>query len=86
MKNQNPALAQLIGDLHAHSTLTSSGLDSEQASEVVFHRLRAEDARHHVEMRSSVSKCCRADVGYFQTQHAFCSECGESCEVVPNHN
>lgn len=70
----------LFNNLKEHAELTATGLDSEQASEVVFHKLRliqTEDAR------SSVSSCCASEI-LFDQLGPYCTGCGESCNLVPN--
>lgn len=81
--NTHPALGGLLNDLQNHATLTGAGLDSEQASEVVFNHLRVSNENDQMQIRqqSEKSDCCVAEVGY-SGLHTYCTECGESCMVV----
>lgn len=81
----HPALDGLLTDLQNHAMLTSAGLDSEQASHVVFNKLRPsnEDSQQEIWMRSNVSECHRAEVRYAGL-YAYCTRCGEHCNSVPN--
>lgn len=81
--NTHPALGGLLNDLQNHALLTNAGLDSEQASEVVFNRLKVTNENDQMQMRqaSELSECCMSAVGY-SGLHTYCMECGESCMVV----
>lgn len=81
----NPLMQGLLTNLQSHAQLTAAGIPSAQSSNIVFNRLRTEDARHNQFMASSLSHCCSAII-LFDFDMPFCASCGEFCNAMPNES
>lgn len=80
----HPMLKSLIEiDIPNYNSLVRSGIESHQAEQIVFNRLKVTNENDQMEIRQNneLSECCMCEVGY-SGLHTYCTECGESCMVV----
>lgn len=74
----HPLLSAHFGNLKEHAAIVSKGIDSEQASNIVF-----SNEQDFMDMReaSARSSCCNADL-VEDGPLVFCMHCGESWAKV----
>lgn len=76
--NHTSILNTHFGLLKEHATLVNKGLDSAQASNIVFSN---ENDWQAVQEANMVSDCCQAEAKA-EGVSVFCTQCGEYCRAI----